>query len=628
MLDIFLKDPYKFIENCKLSDITKLISNANDKYYNTSKQIMSDQQYDLLVDELRKRKPQHKLLKSIGSNVHSKNKIKLPYYMGSMDKIKPGKNLVLKWKKKFNGPYIYSDKLDGTSALLILPNNKLYTRGNGTTGTDISSILKFISKIPNYEKKNKIVVRGELIISKKKFLEFKKKYKNSRSMVNGLINKKNITKDELKNINFVAYELVHPNYNISNQFKILNELKFETVFNKKISDLNEENLSSILKKRKSKSKYDIDGIIISDDNKHIRNTSGNPKYSFAFKDLLEEQIKNTTVIKVEWNVSKDGRIKPKVHVKAIEIGGITIRYCTGHNAKFIKNNGIGKGAIIKLIRSGDVIPYILSVIKKSEPDFPNINYIWDSNKIDILVNKNKMSKNTENELLIKNITFFIKKLNIKNIDISIVKKLIEAKLDTIPKILSATKKDLLLVDGFKEIMANKIYNNIRNSTKSVNLSKLMYASNIFGSGLGDKKLSIICNNYPNILLIKDNKKLENMILNLDGFSNKTTNEFIKSLPKFKKFLKTLPKFNIVKSNLLKKKIDKRVNNKTLVFSGFRNSEYEKIIESKGGKVVATISKNTNILVVKDINKNTSKIKKAKELNIKIISLDNLKEILN
>lgn len=622
LVKTFKKNPFEFIEVTKLSNLTKIIKYTNDKYRN-SKPVIKDEEYDLLIDELKKRKPNHNLLKKIGSIVHTKNKTKLPYHMGSMDKIKPGNNLIKKWRKKFDGPYIYSDKLDGTSGLLELPNKKLYTRGNGKEGTDISSIIKYINGIPNYNSKKKIVVRGEFLISKENFKKFKKNYTNSRAMVNGLINKKCANPKELNLIDFVSYEVVYPSCKMSEQFKLLSKLKFNVVYNKSISNLNETNLSSILKSRKKNSEYDIDGIIVVDNKLHKRNINGNPKYAFAYKDILEEQIAKTTVVKVEWRISKDGLIKPRIHLEPVKIGGVTIKHVTGHNAKYVKLNGIGKGARIKLIRSGDVIPYILNVDKKVTPEFPKIEYIWTKNLIDIKINELNISEKSKSDLLVKNLTFFFKKMNIKNIDESIIKKFISVGLNSIYRILYACVDDFMNVEGFKDKMANKIHSNIKNGIKDVPLNRVMYASNIFGSGLGEKKLLLVIRKYPNILKSKKTKdNMIKMINEIDGFNTKTSTEFVNGLPKFKKFIKELPKIKITKI-VIKINENSKYNNKIYVFTGFRNKELEKEIENGGGKVNNSISKKTDYLVVKNKNDSSSKITKAKELGIKIITINQI-----
>ena len=162
----------------------------------------------------------------------------------------------------------------------------------------------------------------------------------------------------------------------------MKKLNFKCVQNKTVKKIDEEFLSSYFKEKKSNNVYDIDGIIITNDLQYKRNDSGNPKYSFAFKELIEDQIVETVVTDVEWNLSKDGLIKPRVHVKPIVIAGITIMHVTGHYAKNIVDNGIGKGAIVKMTRAGEVIPYILEVIKKVIPSKPKIAHEWNSTKVD------------------------------------------------------------------------------------------------------------------------------------------------------------------------------------------------------------------------------------------------------
>ena len=148
------------------------------------------------------------------------------------------------------------------------------------------------------------------------------------------------------------------------------------------------------------SSYEIDGLIITNDKKHTKNKSGNPKYAVAFKSQLDEQIEITTVTNVEWNPSKRGILVPRIKLKPIKIGGDTITFTTGFNAKYIKDNNIGIGTRLKMIKSGDVIPYILEVLtndndKNNNPItalFPSksqYNYRWvKPNNINIeLVNK-------------------------------------------------------------------------------------------------------------------------------------------------------------------------------------------------------------------------------------------------
>ena len=523
----------------------------------------------------------------------------------------------------YQGPYLLSDKLDGTSGLLVLPDMKLYTRGNGKKGTDISSIIPYINEIPKYNSKDKLVVRGELLISKKKFKKYEKSYTESRAMVNGLINKKSATQDMLNIIDFVAYEMIFPVCRASDQYSKLSDLKFKTAHIKNIKTLSEKKLSEYLESRKKSGEYVVDGVIVIDDNQHQRNVDGNPKYAFAYKDILEDQIAKTKVLKVEWRVSKDGLLKPRVHVRPTKIGGITVKHITGNNAKFIKESGLGKGAEIEIVRSGDVIPKIEKVIKKVKPEFPNQTYKWNSTNVEIMIDESNATEKSKNDLLVKNITYFLKKSGVKFIDESLVRRLIDAKLNTVAKILSASEEDLMKVEGFQDRMAYKIRNNIVNSLNGIKLSKIMAASNVFGPSLGERKISLITDVHPDIVDKKLTKKqMIDLVKEIDGFSTITSTAFAEGLIEFRKFLKKLPS-SVVKIAKGKKKtstVGGKFQDLKFVFSGFRNNEWKDTIEEGGGKVTETVSKNTIALVVKDKDETTSKITKAKANNVKIMEI--------
>ena len=616
----YLEDPFDFISNVSLQNIIKLIKDANDQYYNNGNPIMSDEEYDLLKDELQNRDSNHKLLKQIGNKTHSKDKIKLPYHMGSMDKIKPGTSLIDKWLDKYEGSYVLSDKLDGSSGLLVMREDgkhMLFTRGDGIVGTNITSMLSGIKGIPDIN--INLVIRGELIISKNTFLENKHTYTNARAMVNGLVGKKNITKKELSNVEFVAYEVIEPYDSALKQLQLLKKLKFNTVHFKEIKQISEDYLSSYFKERKKESNYDIDGIIITDNKKYNRNKIGNPKYAFAFKELLEDQIVETEVTKVEWRISKDGYIKPRVHVKPTLISGITITHVTGHNAKNIVDNGIGVGTQIKLTRAGEVIPYILEVIQKVIPSLPTIPYKWNNTNVDFIVDKDNMGEDQTYAILVKTITYFFKKIDVKFLDEKNVTKMIDGGLDNIYKIINASVEDFLEIDGFKDKMATKIYDNIQNAIKEVELSKLMSASNLFGHGLGARKLELIINEYPDILKINLSKhKFIEKIIEIQGFDTKTATQFVNNIDSFKDFL--------IKNKKIKIKIIKKSTNKSgifkdikIVFTGFRDNQLEKIIDKEGGTITATVSCNTHYVVTNDKEISSSKLDKAYKLNIPIMT---------
>ena len=612
-----ISDPAQFIINYNTDIILNILKYCAKKYYN-NESIISDDIYDLLYDIVKKELPEDSFFKKIGSLSTSK-KIKLPYFMGSMNKIKPTDlNILHKWNITYKGPYCYSEKLDGVSSLFIIENKSLflYTRGNGIEGSNISKLIKYIPSLNKYIlNDNNISVRGELIISKKKFEKYENKMSNARNMISGIVNTKTIDIDTLNDIEFIAYELIYPwIINQIDQWNLLKSYGFKVVDHDININIDVDNLSKILADKKDKSNYNIDGLIISNIVLPInRKNNSNPDHAFAFKDNSLNNIATVRVNKVKWAISKDGYIKPTLDLEPTKLDNVTICSVTAYNAKYIVDNVLGEGAEILLIRSGDVIPKIIKILKKAnQPDMPNINYIWSDTGVDII------TLNETIEQKIKELTFFFKQIGIKNVDKGIVSKLINANLDTIYKIIHINITDLENIDGFKDKLTNKIYNNIVTRVNDMTLLDLMVASNLFGHGIGRKKLKKILDVYPNIL----EDDIYN-ITDIDGFDIKTSDNFKIGLRKFINFFKTLTKKmqkKLINSTKIIENTESNIfKDIKIVFSGFRNKEWEEIIIKNGGYIQDTISKNTTLLVLSNMdNMNTSKTKKAIELNIPII----------
>ena len=646
LIDQVNADPALFILNTDADTLVSVISYAIDKYHNEVA-IMSDETYDFLIDTLKDIDPDRSVLKQVGAKVMGKNKVKLPYYMGSMDKVKPSDQAVLdKWKNKYTGPYVYSDKLDGVSGLLVLENSKLklFTRGDGYEGTDITNLIPYLPtisglKINNLIKLKDLAVRGELIMSITKFEKYADRMANARNMVSGIVNSKTIDTDVVPDVDFVVYEIISPwIQSQAEQFNMLKELGFKVVPNSTIKDdLEFANLTNILKQRKAKSEYEIDGIIISNDIlPQKRKTDTNPDYAFAFKDPSLSQTAKVEVLSVEWAVSKDGYIKPTLKLKPTRLGGVTISSVTAINAKYVVENVLGPGAIIELIRSGDVIPKIQTVLKQAttgNPQLPDIDYEWTPTNVDII------TTSESGEQLEKELTFFFKKLSIPNVDESTVKKMIKVGIDTIPKIILITKNELSQIEGFKERMVDKIYQNINSRIKNLSMLDLMVASNVFGHGMGERKLKKIMETYPDIICLYidySKEQIVEMIKQIDGFDTKTAEYFADGLDKFidlynsleedmrTQLLDSVENFKTkleAKDELITNSTNKFAN-KTIVFSGFRNKAWETIIEANGGKIGSSVSPNTSLLVTTadEIEKKTNaKVVKAVKLNIPILS---------
>jgi NAD-dependent DNA ligase len=281
------------------------------------------------------------------------------------------------------------------------------------------------------------------------------------------------------------------------------------------------------------SEYDIDGLIVTDDNKHDRNTEGNPKYSRAFK--LDLKKYETEVIDVEWRPSKDGLLKPVVIYEPVVIGGNVNTRATCNNARYIINNNIGKGAIIKIIRTNDVLPKIVGVVKPAKiMVFPDNDYDWNSTNVEFVL----VNKDDHEEVIIQRLVRFFTTLKVENLSEGLLRKLYQNGFTTINSILSMTVDDLLEIDGFKTTLANKIYNNIHSIIdKPIPLEKLMTASNTFQNGFAEKKLKGVVIAYPDLI---NNPPTVDDIISLSGWNEKTAIPFIKRLPDFIDFLKQHP----------------------------------------------------------------------------------------
>jgi DNA ligase (NAD+) len=613
-INSFKNDPNDFIENHNIKELIKLAKYLSKKYY-SSEPLVSDDEYDLLIKAIEYLDPNNSFLKEIGTDNKKNNMIDLPFYMGSMNKIKNNK-AIIDWCNKYSGPYYVTDKLDGISALLELDKkngNKLYTRGNGYKGNDITSLIKYLN-IPKIDAEY-VVIRGELIMSKEKFKKYSNEMANARNLVCGVVNSKKINKNKMNDIDFIAYEIIEPWLTIKEQYKALESNKFKTVYNTIIENINFDNLSNLLIERKEKSEYEIDGIIISYSSPKVRQELGNPDYAFAFKQMFENETAEVLVIDVQWNESKDGYLKPRLILTPTKLSGVTITHVTGFNAKYILDNNIGPNTIIKLVRSGDVIPNIVKVIKSTKAKMPNIDYRWTDTKVDII------AKKQSTDGLVQQLTFSVQKLKIKNVNEGIIKKLVESGIKNIIDLLNINKNYLLKIEGFQEKKTNLVLNSIQEAIKNMTLLDFMVASNTLGRGLGEKKIKKILDTYPNIINEDD---IYNKLLNLEGFDEITSKLFADNFDNFIKLFNKLP--SELKNKLINIKVKQikqdKLNNLKIVFSGFRNKDWEKIIEERGGHIITSISKNTNILIAnkEDIDKGTnSKIKKALELNIIIIT---------
>ena len=604
-------------------ELVVLLKQSDNQYHNLGEPMFSDVEYDEVKDYLRKIDKNNEYFKHVGAEIIGKDKVKLPYFLGSQDKIKDDVKTLEKWVKKYNNPasYIISEKLDGISCLIVYGNDniKIYTRGDGKYGQDISHLKYKIKDLPKLLKTtSKIAVRGELIISKANWQKIAHKGTTARNVVAGFANSKKADKEIADYIEFIVYDVIEPRTKLEDGLIFAKKHKFNVVKHIKINNLTISELYELYKEWKNESKYEIDGLVVTHNDLYKLKSGENPKYSFAFKSLAMHEEVRVIVKDVEWNVSKDKYLKPIVKFDEIKLNGVKIKQATGFNAEYISKNNIGVGSKIIIIRSGDVIPHIKEVLTPStnkKPLLPDVPFIWNGKDI-ILDDDNK---NREQD--IKTYTHFMKSLNIKGIGEGVITKLYDNSYDTLIKIINITKTQLLKIDGFKDKSATNLLKALE-EIKSKNCVELMTASNIFGRGMGEKKLNLIIDKYPYIC--NNQEKASNITLEdikkINGMGEKSALLFITNLKEFYKFYNSL---NIIPEVIVK--VPKITNNtykdNIYVFTGIRDKDLEKIIIASGGTIGSTITRKTTLLIIKNANDETTKVKKAREFNIPIITYD-------
>lgn len=629
------KDPKHFAESVSISELVKILKTLSSVYYNTGESLVDDQTFDILKDTLEERDPKNPFLNEVGAPVE-RLKVQLPYPMSSLSKIKPEKDTLTAWLKKYKGPYVVSDKLDGTSAQYYKEsanNFKLYSRGDGIEGQDITHLIPFV--IQKSVKTEAIPVgtsiRGEIIISKNDFKKISDIMKNARNASSGVVNSKTIDKNVAKLCQFVAYAVLHPNYKFEEQMKLLKQYGFKVADYTVEKNLTYEMLSNRLIDRRKNGEFEVDGLVVFDSSQVYQPTAENPDYGFAFKTIMQDQVAQTRVVKVEWNPSKNGYLKPTLEVEPVELGGTTVTHATAFNAKFIVDNKLGPDAIVKIVRSGDVIPYIMEIVKPAEePQMPDVAYKWNDTHVDIIL-KDIYGAQAD-AVAIKLITFFFATLGVEYIGEGIVAKLVNTGYKTIPKIIDAfkNKKDKLTdIEGLGQKMIEKIWINMENALKHTNLATFMAASHVFGRGFGVRKLNEILNVYPDIMNSKWTQKemIEN-IEKIKGFSSTTATQFAKNFNDFKKFYNEVNKIIDIsyleevpeESESEEEQANLDLQGKAFVFTGFRDKDLEKQISDRGGRVASAVSSKTTAVIKPDGSEEKSgKIKDAEKDNVEILT---------
>lgn len=618
--DTILAHAGSFDEN-NLFNLIEFLSN----YYYNNESLVSDEIFDDIVYIYETKF--NKKYNVVGAEPIG-NKVQLPYYLGSLRKIKEEKELDT-WMKSFPGPYIIEDKIDGLTLLFFsytmnnIKINKLYTRGGGVKGTDVSHLLNYI-KFPNIEAN--IAVRGEIVMEKEVFKQIGSGFKNARNMVSGIINsKQSFDPFVASKLSFFAYRIMNSNASISEDICNLKTFGFEVPNPVTSNFLSKDALTSYFENRKDESRYEIDGLVIYTNNYYEYPVDSDPKHVVAFKVPTENMI--TTVINVQWQSSKGKLLKPVVIYEPVTLSGAELSRVSGYNAKFIVQNNIGPGSKILISRSGDVIPKIISVITPSPqgPSYPDPNlygnYQWNINNVEfVLINDNS-------QVIISKMKYFIETIGVKNLGEKRLAALYSVGIDNIDKLIEIVPEQLIGVEGIGATLANQYYNDINSTLVNIPLATIMDASGIF-INVGTKRFNEILKFIPDLLSYSDRdpSEISFMIRGIKGF-NMLSDEIGIKLKSFSNWLNLYPKIGSnsfrTNTNININYFDVgKVNGLTIVFSGFRDKDLENRIISEGGKVSTSVSKNTSMIVMKDIRDIKDKAKKGLSLNIPLIQKEN------
>tara|TARA_B100000579_G_scaffold125978_1_gene101599 strand:+ start:4743 stop:6779 length:2037 start_codon:yes stop_codon:yes gene_type:complete len=667
----------------KYLEKVKLLKKHNALYYSKDSPTISDSDFDKIKKELIILEQKHKYLKKYGSVAaivgapltnkfkkidHSKPMLSLSNAFDKNDmhdflkKIKNYLNL-----KDLNIQLISEPKIDGISASLTYENGVLtkgLSRGDGKTGEDILQNLMTIEEIPKkIEDKNvpKVLeVRGEVFIGKKDFEKIKKNFANPRNAAGGSLRQKNPKETSKIPLKYFAYGygLVEP-MTFKTQFEFVNKLK-EWGFsinsnNQVISNLDEiEKQYTLVNELRPSLDYDIDGLVYKVNDlllqSRLGNTSNSPRWAIAYKFSSEKAF--TKVKEIIVQVGRTGAITPVAKVEPVTVGGVVVSNATLHNEDEIKRKDIRVGDTITIQRAGDVIPQVVSVDKtkrdqKSESfDFPDkclcghktVKEINNSTKKEDAVRR--CTRGYDCKYIAREKLKHIVSKEAFNID-GLGKKVIDQFWDL--KLLQ-TPADIFKIDYTKinelEGWGSLSIENLKkaiNKAKTISLNRFIYSIGI--RHIGQENAKILAsffksiNNFSNLFVKNKRSEILNNLKDLDGIGEiqiKSINTFFsnkKNIIVVDHLIRSL-KINDFKTFNKKGKFI----NKNLMFTGgfkkMSRSEAKTLTENNGGKVLGSISKKLDILVVGDSKPTKKKIEKAKDLKVQILDEKDWYKILN
>lgn len=658
-------------ENIKeeIEKLRKIINQANFLYHTLDKPEISDYEYDMYLSRLVKLEEENPEFKTNDSPTNKVGGEVLSGFL-KVEHEKPMMSLsnvftlgeILKFindikEKVSNSDFIFEEKLDGLAISIIYKNGEFFraiTRGDGLVGEDVSNNVKTIKTIPLSLSKNiNITVRGEIFMPYKSFektnIERKNEglelFANPRNATAGTIRQLDSKVVARRNLDSFIYTIVdYDKFNIKTQVEVLNfltELGFNTNKNYKMLSKSKsiDEIISYFSECKKENKFQTDGIVIKLDNlkegEKLGYTAKYPKSQTAYK--FPPVMKLTKLKDIIMQVGRLGVVTPVADLEPVLLEGSVISKATLHNFSYIKEKDIRIGDYVYIFKAGEIIPKVFGVeIKKRENNLskfvepsncPKCNTLLEKEEDGIISycpNSNCPSKK------IGYFTYFCSRpvMNIEGLSDKQISILIDNNLLTDVKSLYNLENmsdKIKQIRGFADKKLSNIFNSIKKS-KERPFSKLFASFGIKNVGL--KTSEIITSNLKNIdNIINASISTLTNIYEIGEEIARSIYEFFKSDKNLElvKFYKENG-FNLEYNNLKSEKLKNYIFAITGTFQNYKRDDIKDDIIKYGGEYSSSISKKTTHLICGDSP--GSKLEKAKENNIKIITEKEYEELKN
>ena len=642
----------------KMKELGEKLREASRAYYQEDREIMSNVEYDALYDTLSalEKETGIVLADSPTVNVGYEAVEQLPKEeherpMLSLDKTKEREAL-----REFIGehPTLLSWKLDGLTIVLTYENGELIkavTRGNGIVGEVITNNARVFKNIPlKISFKGRLVLRGEAIITYSDFEKINEtigdadaKYKNPRNLCSGSVRQLNNEITAKRNVRFYAFSLVSAegvDFRNSRevQFRWLNEQGFEVVEYRKVTAETLDEAMDYFAEAVTTNDFPSDGLVALYDDiaygESLGTTAKFPRNAMAFK--WADEMRDTRLLEIEWSPSRTGLINPVAIFEPVELEGTTVSRASVHNISIMKELKLGIGDTIRVYKANMIIPQIAENLTGSRnapiphtcPACGQETVVKKENDVECLfcVNPGCPAKK------IKSFGLFTSRdaMNIDGLSEATLEKFIaRGFIHDFGDIfeISRYKDEIVEMEGFGQ----KSYDNLMESlerAKETTLPRVIYSLGIANIGLANAK--VICRHFDNDLDRIRHASLEE-VSDIDTigpviagnlvayFRDEDNDRRLDHLMSFLHIQEDSPKQEQIFEGM------NFVITGSLVHFGNR-SEAKELIESLGGKVTGSVTKKTNYLINNDIQSNSSKNKKARELGIPILSEEDFRKL--